>query len=138
MVKITAKLIGVKFQKLRGDNTDIKAWDEFSPAEQSWLLGETQLRQDEVPVIATTQGPAPLVITTAQIFWRSQEVLHSLALDQIVAVKAPQIMNLSKLDVTELELTDVAGEKHLLRTKPGKPLFIIWNVLLKVGRILQP
>lgn len=134
MVKITAKLITTKFRKLRGDNTDIKLWEEFLAEEQSRLLNGIELFQDETPVIAALQGPSPVIITTARILWRSQEVSHSLRLDQIASVNAPEVMHVSKLDLAELELTDIEKNRHRLRTKPGKPLFIVWNLLLRLVR----
>ena len=85
-------------------------------------------------MIAALQGPSPVIITTARILWRSQEVSHSLRLDQIASVNAPEVMHVSNLDLSELEITDIEKNRHGLRTKPGKPLFIVWNLLLRLVR----
>ena len=134
-MKVTAKWILTKFQKLRGDNTDARSWDELSPRSQLQLLERIDLLKDEVPVVAMTAPPNPVVITTMRVIWRSNGSPRQIMVTELASVKSPEFLHKSKLDMSKLVVTTHSGQEHLLVTAQGDTLFILWNLLLMFTRV---
>jgi len=120
------------FDKHRGDGAFVKTWEEFDSGQQSLMLKGSKLSPDEVPVIGIVEGPNPLVITTKRILWHSHETQYSLDLSEINGVRVPEFVESNKLDLYRLWLITGSGKEYLVETKPGKPFFVLWNLLIRI------
>jgi hypothetical protein len=131
-VKITPKLVETKFQKLRGKNIYAKTWGQLSNDSQASILHGVVLDDDEVPVVAITAPPNPVVITTKQIVWRTENSVGHVLLNHLRRVEAPQSLQEHKLHNSKLLLLTHSGESYPIETVEGETLFILWNLLLKL------
>jgi hypothetical protein len=129
---IKAERMRFIFGKLRGDNTLVKTWEEFDSAQQSVILRAFKFHSDEVPVIGIAEGRNPVVITTKRIVWHLDEALRSLDLNAIAEVRVPDFAESNKLDLHRLWLRTREGSEFPVETEPGKPFFILWNLLIRV------
>lgn len=131
-MKVTAKWISLKFEKLRGDNPYAKSWDEIPSDWQSSMLEAVHFDSDEAPVCAITASPNPVVITTKRMIWRSDAATtQHLLFSELASVEAPEFFHKSKLDISKLIITTRSGQEHSILTEPGTTLFVLWNLLLK-------
>jgi hypothetical protein len=120
------------FNKFRGDSPSAKTWDEIDPVQQTSMLEGVGLGPCEVPVVAMVHRRNPIVITTERIVWQTSEGPRTLNLDEVSSVKAPEFFESDKHDVHQLALTTRNGQKYLLETEPGKVLFVLWNLLIRI------
>jgi|SRR5215510_7417749 len=127
-----AERIRFIFNKLRGDNRFVKPWEDLDSDQRLSMLEGVKLDADEVPVIGIAEGPTRVMITTRRIFWSSDGSLLFLDLNEIATVKVPEFMESNKLDLHRLWLITRAGSEYALETQPGKPLFVLWNLLIRI------
>jgi hypothetical protein len=134
-MKITPKWILTKFEKLRGTDTYAKRWDELTPDSRFSLLGGISLDGDEIPVVAITAEPNPVIVTTKRIIWRSDGSQHQVPVTELASLKSLEYFHTSKLDMSKVVVTTSSGQEHVIQTGPGGTLFILWNLLLMFTRV---
>ena len=116
---------------MRRTNPYAKAWEELSHDSQISTLCGVDLDNDEVPVVAITATPNPVVITTKRIVWCSNGLMRHVYFYDLACVEAPESFHKSKLDISAVLVTTRSGEQHYIKTKPGKTLFILWKLLFE-------
>ena len=120
------------FNKLRGDGQTVKPWEELDSSQRFSVLEGIKLDTDEIPVVAITEGPSRVVITTKRIAWHSNSMSHDICLGEITTVRVPGFMESNKLDLHRLWLITRAGKEYPLETGPDKPFFVLWNFLIRI------
>lgn len=124
------------FNKVRGNNVDLKAWEEFDSFQQSFMLKGISLDSDDFPIVAMYEGPNKIIVTTKRIISRKGKSTCDVELNTITTITAPGFVESSKLDLNRLLLTTIDGSQYLVETPPGESLFVLWNLLL--GIVEQP
>jgi hypothetical protein len=117
--------------------------DKLEEAIAAEMLNAAGLASDDEPLLANYRSISEwCLLSTRRLVWLNQGLLSSLpwadiTLAQQPPEKAAQIIRgeLSKDNISELEIFDSAGSKHVVRIEAGEPYYIIWSAILAFSNL---
>lgn len=107
------------------------------------ILEETNLREGEEALLVNhREASGWCLLTTKRLIWCNQGMVNYLPWEEITLVQQPperaaQIIReeLSKDDITELEVFDASGGKRVIEIEAGEPYYIMWSAILAFSKL---
>lgn len=117
--------------------------DKFEEQTATEILRKAGLRDGEEALLVNYQGSSGwTLLTTQRLVWFHQGVVSSLRWEEVTLAqqppeKAAQIIReeLSKDDITELEIFDASERKYTIKIEAGEPYYIIWSAILAFSNL---
>jgi hypothetical protein len=125
-------------EAVRGGMVTTNTLDNFDEPIVEEILGGAALLEGEEALLANYRGSSGwCLLTTKRLIWSAQGSLSSLLWGDIALgwqppEKSAQIVRgeLSKNDISDLEVFDASGRRHVIQVEPGEPYYMIWSAIL--------
>ena len=107
------------------------------------ILKEAGLREGEEALVVNYRGASGwCLLTTKRLIWLNQGLVDSLPWEEITLAQQPPEKaaritreQLSKGDITELEVFDASGGRNVIHIEAGEPYYIVWSAILAFSNL---
>jgi|SRR5581483_3052594 len=126
------------FRRKGGDGVRTRLFENFDSTQQRLLCVELNLRKSELPVIASIPDSRNwFVLTTERLAWsiegKRQDLPVGKIRDATADLRQLQRDRRSKLDMSQLQIVTMEGNKYTIELEAGHSLNGTWNVLKNIG-----
>jgi len=136
-----------KVQKIRvvkwlegigGGTASTNTLDRLPEASAKEIIARANLGDDEEPLLGNQRGYSEwCLLTSKRLIWSQDCAIHAIPWGEITLAqqppeKAAKIIrgDLEKDQITDLEVFDATGTRHVLNLEAGAAYYIIWSAII--------
>jgi hypothetical protein len=135
--KVQKIRVGKWLEGIGGGTESTNTIDKIEASAADQILAKAGIGNDEEPILVNDRDSEWCLLTTKRLIWFQEEVLRAIPWSEITLAQQPPEQaariirgELEKDQVTELEVFDTLGTKHLVTLEAGSPYYIIWSAIL--------
>lgn len=132
-----AEKIAWRFRRSGEDGEATRVFDAFPPDVQTRLIDLADLREGEMPAVATYRSDTEwMLVTSDRVIWPDDGVLGSMSLTEVedaTVLTRDLLAAGSKGKVEKVTVVTVDGRQVPVRVEAGRPLSGVWNAMKMVA-----